>query len=212
MVFIRKTQKTIRKQNIFARIETLSSDVFALAGEPPPKDASQLGSGGMASKLEAARSAVGAGAHVVIASGAADRPLSAVENGARHTWFVAHETPVQARKHWIAGSLAPQGTLTIDEGAVSALARGMSLLPAGVKAVSGAFERGDAVQVVDGSGWEIARGLCAYGALDARAIMGRKSADIESILGFVGRKEMIHRDDLAFLAKERSPALEGDLK
>jgi glutamate 5-kinase len=121
-----------------------------------------------------------------------------VRSGARATRFRASTTPAAARKRWIAGVLHPQGALIIDAGAVAALAAGKSLLPIGIRQVDGRFERGDAVVVRDGEGREVARGLAAYGAADAERIAGKRSLDIEAILGYRGRDEMIHRDDLAF--------------
>jgi len=157
-----------------------------------------MGSGGMATKLAAGKIALGAGCHMVIASGKIMHPLGAIETGnARATWFVAERSPRTARKQWIAASLTPQGIVTLDAGAVAALRQGKSLLPAGVRDVSGDFERGDAVIVKGPDGREIARGLSAYSSNDARTIKGRKSQDIEAILGYRGRDEMIHRDDLA---------------
>jgi glutamate 5-kinase len=133
---------------------------------------------------------------MVIASGRVEHPLSAIEKGARSTWFVTTANPVTARKKWIAGSLEPKGTLTIDAGAVAALRRGNSLLPVGVTRIEGDFARGDAVIIRGPDGAEIARGLCAYDAEDAHKIRGRSSSDIDTILGFSGRAEMVHRDDL----------------
>ncbi len=173
-------------------VERITPAIEAMAGAA----GSELSRGGMQTKIEAAKIATGAGTHLVIASGRVDHPLRAIGKGARCTWFVAAGTPVAARKKWIAGSLEPKGTLTIDAGAVEALRRGKSLLPAGVIRVDGGFERGDAVIVRGSDGAEVGRGLCAYDAPDAQKIMGRSSADIASILGFSGRTAMIHRDDL----------------
>src|SRR6202161_637580 len=158
--------------------------------------ASELSRGGMQTKIEAAKIATHAGTHMVIASGQCEHPLRAIAEGARCTWFVTAANPVTARKKWIAGSLDPKGTLVIDAGAVAALRGGKSLLPAGVVDVDGGFARGDAVVIRDPAGAEGARGLCAYDVEDARKIKGRSSADIASILGFRGRTEMVHRDDL----------------
>ncbi len=133
---------------------------------------------------------------MVIASGRVEHPLEAIAKGARCTWFLTTGNPVTARKKWIAGSLEPKGTLTIDAGAISALRRGNSLLPVGVMRVEGDFARGDAVIIRGPDGAEVGRGLSAYDAEDAVKIKGRASADIEPILGFSGRAEMIHRDDL----------------
>jgi glutamate 5-kinase len=150
----------------------------------------------MQTKIEAAKIATGAGTFMVIASGRVEHPLRAIDAGARCTWFTAMGNPVTARKKWILGSLEPKGTLTIDAGAVAALRRGNSLLPVGVVRIDGDFDRGDAVIIRGPDGAEIGRGLCAYDASDAQKIRGRASADIASILGFSGRTEMIHRDDL----------------
>ena len=112
---------------------------------------------------------------------------------------MAQATPAAARKRWIAGSLKPAGSVAIDAGAAAALAQGKSLLPAGVSAIEGEFERGDCVVVKDSNGREIARGLIAYGSDDARRICRVKSGEIEAILGYRGRSEMIHRDDMAIV-------------
>jgi glutamate 5-kinase len=150
----------------------------------------------MQTKIEAGKIATVAGAHMVIAPGAVDNPLQAIAAGGPCTWFLAAGNPVTARKKWIAGSLEPKGNLIIDAGAVAALRSGKSLLPAGVKRVEGEFSRGDAVVVRDLDGREIGRGLSAYDASDAAKILGKSSSDIALILGFGGRAEMIHRDDL----------------
>ena len=173
-------------------VAELSKDIEAMAGEALPG----YSSGGMVTKLVAARIAVGAGCRMAIADGQRMHPLAAIAEGARCTWFLPTATPRTARKKWIAGSLAPVGSLTVDDGALKALAVGRSLLPAGVASVDGDFERGDAVRVLDKTGREVARGLCAYSAADARRIMGHKSREIEARLGYRGRDEMIHRDDL----------------
>jgi glutamate 5-kinase len=174
------------------RVPRITADIEAMAGAA----GSELARGGMQTKIEAARIATNAGTHMVIASGRVEHPLRAVAEGARCTWFLTAANPVTARKKWIAGALEPKGTLVIDAGAVAALRRGKSLLPAGVVAVDGGFARGDAVVIRGPGGAEIGRGLCAYDADDAQKISGRSSADIASILGFSGRAEMVHRDDL----------------
>ena len=174
-------------------ISALTDAHFRMAGGA----GSEYGSGGMRTKLDAARIAMGAGCRMVISSGHAMHPLRALREGARATWFLPGSTPRASRKQWIAGTLKPRGTLTVDDGARRALASGRSLLPAGVTAVNGDFERGDAVRVVDGAGHELGRGLIAYPADEARAIAGRRSDAIEGILGYRGRDEMVHRDDLA---------------
>jgi glutamate 5-kinase len=131
--------------------------------------------------------------------------LRRIDEGARCTWFLPSNSPVSVRKQWIASTLRPAGALAIDAGAVSALSGGKSLVPAGVVKAIGRFERGDTVSVLGPDGTEIARGISAYSDQDAARIMGRKSAEIESILGFRGRDEMIHRDDLVWLGKRSEP-------
>jgi glutamate 5-kinase len=152
----------------------------------------------MVTKIAAAKIATRAGCTMAIADGRAPHPLKRLLEGERCTWFAAHGTPDGARKRWIAGSLKPAGSIRIDAGAVAALRAGKSLLPAGVTAVEGRFQRGDAVIVRDADGIELARGLIAYAADDAARISGHKSKEIAALLGYAGRHEMIHRDDLAF--------------
>ena len=155
------------------------------------------GSGGMVTKLAAARICLAAGCRMVLADGQNDHPLRRIETTGRGTWFIPKATPMTARKRWIAGSLRPAGSLTVDPGAIRALGAGKSLLPVGVVAVAGRFGRGDAVRVLAPGGNEVGRGLSAYSAEDAARIKGHKSRDIEALLGYRGREEMIHRDDLA---------------
>jgi glutamate 5-kinase len=176
----------------FPEVRGITPRIEAMAGG----SASDVGSGGMATKIAAARIALDAGCTMCIASGHPLNPLRKVESGARCTWFIPAATPVAARKQWIAGTLKPAGVIRIDAGAVGALRRGRSLLPAGVTAVSGAFERGDAVEVADADGRVIACGLSAYSSVDVERIRGRRSSEIEQLVGFRGRDEIIHRDDL----------------
>ncbi|MGA2779290.1 MAG: glutamate 5-kinase [Steroidobacteraceae bacterium] len=173
----------------------ITPEIEAMAGGA----GSPMGSGGMQTKIAAAKIAVGAGCHLCISKGAHQHPLKRIEEGARCTWFVPTSTPLATRKQWIAGALQPAGEIAIDEGAVRALLRGKSLLPAGVVRAAGRFERGDAVSIVGPDGAEVARGICAYSDGDAARIMGRKSADIEKVLGFRGRDEIVHRDDLVLV-------------
>jgi glutamate 5-kinase len=177
-------------------IGQVTAEIEAMAGGSN----SGVGRGGMNSKVLAAKIATAAGVEVLIAKGKDANPLAAVRAGATHTRFLAGSTPAAARKRWIAAGLKIAGTLVIDAGAARALEDGKSLLPAGVQAVEGTFERGDAVAVRDTDGRELARGLVAYHAADAERIAGRRSAEIEAILGYRGRDEMIHRDDLALTA------------
>jgi len=175
-----------------AEVPRITPEIEAMAGG----SASEVGSGGMATKVMAAKIAVAAGCSLCIAAGRELNPLRRVESGARCTWFLAEASPVTVRKQWIAGLLRPAGELAVDEGAVRALRAGKSLLPAGVVQVKGRFDRGDAVLVRDPEGVEIARGLAAYSSADAERIRGRRSAELEALLGYRGRDEMIHRDDL----------------
>jgi glutamate 5-kinase len=160
---------------------------------------SDMGSGGMQTKIAAAKIAVGAGCHLAISKGAVEHPLKSIEDGARCTWFVPTSTPLAMRKQWIAGTLKPAGAIAVDEGAVRALMSGKSLLPAGVTRAVGRFERGDTVSIIAPDGSEVARGICAYSDSDAARIIGRRSAEIEAVLGFRGRDEIVHRDDLVLI-------------
>jgi glutamate 5-kinase len=183
-------------QNLNARlipvVDSVTSEIEGMAGDA----ASELSRGGMRTKIEAAKIATTGGTHMLIASGKIEHPLQSVADGGRCTWFLTPANPITARKRWIAGSLEPKGTLTIDAGAVNALRAGKSLLPAGVIRVEGQFARGDAVVVRGPDTREIGRGLIAYDAEDAETIKGRSSPDVMTILGISGRAEMIHRDDL----------------
>jgi glutamate 5-kinase len=174
------------------RVERITPEIEAMAGAA----GSGLSRGGMQTKIEAGKIASAAGTHMIIASGHLDHPLRAIEEGAPCTWFLTAGNPVTARKKWIAGALEPKGTLIIDAGAVAALRRGNSLLPVGVVRIEGGFARGDAVIIRGPDGVEIGRGLCAYDAEDAQKIRGRSSSEIDALLGFSGRAEMVHRDDL----------------
>ena len=173
-------------------VARITPEIEAIAGA----SGSELSRGGMQTKIEAGKIATTGGIHMVIASGRIEHPLRAIAGEWRCTWFLTSANPVTARKKWIAGSLEPKGTLTIDAGAVAALRRGNSLLPVGIIKVEGAFARGDAVVVRGPDGHEIGRGLVAYDAEDAEKIRGKSSSDILLILGIEGRAEMVHRDDL----------------
>ena len=173
-------------------VRQITPRIEAMAGRSRPG----VGTGGMVTKLMAAKACMAAGCRMVIADGRAMRPLARIEGGARCTWFLPGSSPTSARKRWITGTLKPVGTVVVDAGALAALERGKSLLPAGVVAVEGGFDRGDAVVVTGPDGREVARGLSAYSAADARRVMGHKTGEIEALLGYRGRDEMIHRDDL----------------
>jgi glutamate 5-kinase len=174
-------------------VPRITAEIEAVAGDA----GSELSRGGMRTKVEAAKIAVGGGTAMVIASGKVDRPLAAIETGGPCTWFLTSSNPVTARKKWIAGHLEPRGALHVDAGAARALRGGASLLPAGVTRVEGSFSRGDAVIIRDQAGAEVGRGIVAYDVVDAVRIAGSKSHAIAELLGYRGRSEMIHRDDMA---------------
>lgn len=177
-------------------IAAITPEIEAMAGEA----ASDFARGGMRTKLEAGKIATKAGCAMIIASGKELHPLRAIDSNARSSWFAPSGTPVAARKTWIAGQLDPSGRILVDSGAIKALRSGKSLLPAGVRAIEGRFERGDAVIIAGPDRAEIARGLASYDADDARRIAGLKSSHIEQALGYPGRAAMVHRDDLVLTA------------
>ncbi len=191
-----------------ATIAEITPEIEAMAGGA----ASELSRGGMRTKIDAGKIATGAGCAMIIASGKVDHPLSAIGEGARSSWFAPSGSPVTARKTWIAGQLLPAGSLTIDTGAETALRSGKSLLPAGVRQVTGSFSRGDTIAIIGAEGREIARGLAGYDADEARQITGKKSAEIAVILGYAGRAAMVHRDDMVMTAsaKRETDAVRSD--
>ena len=174
-------------------VTAITPEIEAMAGDA----GTELSRGGMVTKLKAAKIALAAGTHMIIASGKDLYPLRAIGAGGPCTWFLAAANPVTARKRWIAGTLEPKGVVIIDDGARAALHAGGSLLPAGVKSISGQFERGEAVIIRDQTGREIGRGLIGYTAGEAAAIAGRNSMEIQTTLGYAGRAALIHHDDMA---------------
>jgi glutamate 5-kinase len=186
-------------------VPRITVEIEAVAGDA----GSELSRGGMRTKVEAAKIAVGGGTAMVIASGKVDRPLAAIEAGGPCTWFLTSSNPVTARKKWIAGHLEPRGALHVDAGAAKALRGGASLLPAGVTRVEGSFSRGDAVVIRDQAGAEVGRGIVAYDVVDAVRIAGSKSHAIAEVLGYRGRSEMIHRDDMALFGVDERDPIEG---
>ncbi len=177
---------------VIPEVHEITPEIEAMAGQAQ----TSVGSGGMVTKLAAAKVAMGAGCRMIIADGHELNPVRRIEEGASCTWFIPKGTPRTARKHWIAGTLNPAGKLIVDDGALNALRGGKSLLPAGVVDVEGNFQKGDAVVVVNGDGAEVGRGLVAYSIDDARLLMGHKSSEIEHLLGYRGVDELIHRDNL----------------
>ncbi len=178
---------------LIEQIETITPQIEAMAGDA----GTELSRGGMVTKIVAGKIATAAGTAMVIASGKTLNPVAVLDNGGKSSWFKASGNPVTSRKKWIAGQLGVAGKLHLDQGAEKALRSGKSLLPAGVKSISGIFVRGDVVALVNIAGLEIGRGLVAYDSEQAQKICGRRSAEIAQVLGFEGRSEMIHRDDLA---------------
>ena len=174
-------------------IPSLTPEILAMAGDAVPG----ISTGGMITKLDAAKIALAGGCTMLIAKGEASHALRDLENGTRFSRFLPSDQPLTARKRWIAGTLKPMGSITVDAGALAALARGKSLLPAGVRAVSGQFDRGDAVEIKAPDGRVVGKGLSAYAAKDAVKIVGKQTSEIQAILGFAGRNELVHRDDMS---------------
>jgi glutamate 5-kinase len=179
-------------------VRAIDDALLTMAGETR----SEIGSGGMRTKVLAARIATRAGCATLIASGRQAHPVRHLLDGGRATLFRAPSTPAAARKQWLAGALAVAGTLTVDDGAVRALRAGSSLLPVGVRDVAGDFRRGDAVSIRGPDGAEIGRGLAEYGSDEAAAIAGCRSEDIEERLGYRGRSVMLHRDDIVIFGND----------
>jgi glutamate 5-kinase len=182
----------VKDATFIAEVKDITGDVERMAGGA----SSEVGSGGMVTKIEAAKIATSAGCSMIIARGTGLHPLKNLMQGGKHTRFTARQNPLSARKHWIAGSIHPAGSIVIDDGAVKALKSGKSLLPAGVKTIRGTFDRGDAVIIQDMNGATLGKGLIAYASEDALRIQGKQSAEIEKILGFKRRDVLIHRDDM----------------
>jgi glutamate 5-kinase len=178
-------------------VEALTPEILAMAGAA--NAAAGVGTGGMATKLEAARIAASAGCATIIANGTVSRPVDALRQGARSTLLKAPTAPSAAYKAWIAGTIQPRGVLMLDAGAVAAIRAGRSLLPSGVKSIEGAFEKGDVVSLSGPEGNAFARGLVAYDAPDAVRIVGVKSDAIEGILGWDGGPNLVHADDLVVI-------------
>jgi len=184
-----KEDPTARRFDV---VDHITPEIEAMAGDP----ISGLSKGGMKTKLMAAKTAVAGGCAMAIMEGSTYRPLQALANGASRTWFVAAGDPQAARKRWIA-AMKPRGSIVVDAGAVAALNAGKSLLPAGVRGVTGQFGRGEPVRIEGPDGAELGKGLIRYTAAEARAIAGHRSGEIETILGYPGRAALIHRDDMA---------------
>ena len=173
-------------------VTEITHEIEAMASNTVTSDSS----GGMPTKLAAAKQCLGAGCRMIICEGRGMFPLKSLENGGDCTWFIPSGNPQTARKRWISGSLQSLGSVIVDDGAVAALERGRSLLPAGILRIEGTFQRGDAITIMKKDGSEFGRGLIAYSSKDATQIIGHKTGEIEDLLGYRGRDEIIHRDDL----------------
>ena len=173
-------------------VTEITHEIEAMASNTVTSDSS----GGMPTKLAAAKQCLGAGCRMIICEGRGMSPLKSLENGGDCTWFIPSGNPQTARKRWISGSLQSLGSVIVDDGAVAALERGRSLLPAGILRIEGTFQRGDAITIMKRDGSEFGRGLIAYSSEDATQIIGHKTGEIEDLLGYRGRDEIIHRDDL----------------
>ena len=176
-------------------VTEITHEIEAMASNTVTSDSS----GGMPTKLAAAKQCMGAGCRMIICEGRGMFPLKSLENGGDCTWFIPSGNPQTARKRWISGSLQSLGSVIVDDGAVAALERGGSLLPAGILRIEGTFQRGDAITIMKRDGSEFGRGLIAYSSEDATQIIGHKTGEIEDLLGYRGRDEIIHRDDLVIL-------------
>ena len=189
--FYTANPKEDNKATRFDLVAKITPAIEAMAGDP----VSGMSKGGMKTKLLAAKTAVAGGCAMAIMEGSVLRPLQALAQGANRTWFIAQGDPQAARKRWI-NAMKPRGELRLDAGAVVAMAQGKSLLPAGVTAVTGTFGRGDPVALVSPEGDILGKGLVRYTAVEAKAIAGHRSGEIEAILGYQGRAAVVHRDDL----------------
>jgi glutamate 5-kinase len=176
----------------FPVIDRITPQIEAMAGDA----GSGLSKGGMKTKLMAAKTATAAGCAMAITEGSVLRPLQALAQGARATWFTAQVDPQAARKRWIA-AMKPRGEVTLDAGAAHALSSGKSLLPAGVIATTGRYGRGDPVAILGPDGASLGQGLIRYTAAETALILGHRSDEIEALLGYPGRAALIHRDDMA---------------
>jgi|TARA_B100001750_G_C15480800_1_gene585297 glutamate 5-kinase len=181
-----------RNAKFIPKVEKINKEIEAMASNT----VSAYGSGGMVTKISAAKTAMSSGCHMVISSGKIKNPIKAIINGSKCTWFIPSRNPLTARKQWIVGSMQPPGNIIVDKGAASAIQNKKSLLPAGITKVEGNFERGDSVIIKKIDGTEIARGLTNYSSKDAKLLVGKKSQEIKKILGYSGREELIHKDNL----------------
>ncbi len=185
--------KTNPSATFIPEVKEITTDIEAMAGDPQPG----VSSGGMKTKIMAAKIAVTSGCRMAILKGTEENPLRKLDEGTlRCTWFTPSTTPLAARKRWIAAHMSMKGAIIIDDGAAKALQDGRSLLPAGVKSCEGSFVAGDAVAIKTLSGHSVGCGLIAFDRDEADKICGKRSDDIERLLGYAGQEEMIHRDNM----------------
>ena len=184
--------KKNKKINLIKKVEEIDENIKSYA----TKAENSYGSGGMKTKIEAAKICQLAGCYMVIANGNYISPIKKIVENNKCTWFLPRISKLDARKQWIIGSVAPKGAVVIDDGAVQALNNGKSLLPAGVKKINGNFEKGDHILVMDQNNSECARGLASFSSIEIEKIKGSHSSEIKNILGYSSREEIIHKDDL----------------
>jgi len=184
--------KKNKKTKLITTVKTIDENIKKYA----TKTENLYSSGGMKTKIEAAKICQLAGCFMAISNGNYNYPLSEIIKNKKCTWFLPKVSKLHARKQWIIGSIAPKGEIIIDEGAINAIRNGKSLLPAGVKKINGIFEKGDHVLVKDQNGNECARGLTSFSSTEVNKIKGSHSSNIKNILGYFDREEVIHKDDL----------------
>jgi glutamate 5-kinase len=183
---------------LLREVTKLTPDILAMAGD----SATAYGSGGMITKLAAAKIALSSGCCMVIAAGKHLHPLSRIDQDENNTWFIPDTTPTKARKNWIAQHLKPKGHIVVDDGAIAALQQGKSLLSVGIIDIKDDFQKGDAICILTKNQKEIARGLSNYASHEAIKIMGINSSEFEKILGYCCSEEIIHRDNLVLISEE----------
>ncbi len=187
-----KNPKVFKDAKLIKKINNLNKDIKNIN----IKGMTEFGSGGMNTKIEAAKICNLSGCNMIIANGLHLSPISNIESNNHCTWFISKVSKLHARKKWIISSVSPKGELTIDEGARKALLNGKSLLAAGIKKVSGKFNKGDHIKILDFKKKEFARGLSSFSSEEIKKIMGCHSKEIQKILGYVSKSEVVHKDDM----------------
>jgi len=187
------------KSALIKEINEINEDIISMAGE-----ANGLGSGGMITKLEAAKICMSSGSNMIIASGNNKNPLTSIQRGGNCTWFNPEKSIKNSLKVWLSGQLKPGGKIFLDRGAGNALLDGKSLLSAGILSIDGDFDKGDTLVIFNNKNLEIARGLSNYGSEDLNKIIGKKSEEIKDILGYMDKPEVIHRNNLVYSGKKEN--------